>query len=106
MRPAVQVVWFKRDFRWTDHAPLVQATATGLPTLFLALLEPSLMAAPQSDDRHWRFVTESVFALNQAQPRLPVYLLHGEAEQVFTTLLQFYDINGAEPPRNWHPAHL
>ncbi|MGB0136297.1 MAG: FAD-binding domain-containing protein [Flavobacteriales bacterium] len=92
MRPAVQVVWFKRDFRWTDHAPLVQATASGLPTLFLALLEPSLMAVPQSDDRHWRFVTESVFALNQVQPRLPVYLLHGEAEQVFTTLLQFYDI--------------
>lgn len=86
------MVWFKRDFRWTDHKPLVQATQSGLPTLCLALLEPSLMSAPQSGDRHWRFVTESVFALNAAQPRLPVYLLHGEAEEVFATLLATYDV--------------
>lgn len=86
------MVWFKRDFRWTDHNPLVQAAQSGLPTLCLALLEPSLMGAPQSGDRHWRFVTESVFALNAAQPRLPVYLLHGEAEEVFETLLATYDV--------------
>ncbi|MEM9023226.1 MAG: deoxyribodipyrimidine photo-lyase, partial [Bacteroidota bacterium] len=62
--PEINVVWFKRDLRLRDHRPLCRAIASGKPLLMLAFFEPSLMAAPQSDDRHWRFVWQSINAMN------------------------------------------
>ena len=43
------VVWFKRDLRVHDHAPLAHAAAHG-PVLCLYVLEPSLwMTLPRFD---------------------------------------------------------
>lgn len=76
----INVVWFKRDLRLADHAPLRYAIASGRPTLLLTFLEPSLIRAAESSDRHWRFVYESVQdiqrQLDAHQARL--YLLHNE----------------------------
>ena len=48
----LQVVWFKRDLRWEDHAPLAAAVATGQPVVALLLHEPSLWAQPVYSNRH------------------------------------------------------
>ena len=64
MKEKINIVWFKRDFRLSDHQPLCQAVNSGLPTLLIAFLEPSLMQAPQSDVRHWRFIVQSVKDMN------------------------------------------
>ncbi|MEM6362773.1 MAG: deoxyribodipyrimidine photo-lyase, partial [Bacteroidota bacterium] len=53
----VNIVWFKRDIRLLDNEPLYYASLDNVPVILLAFLEPSLMALPQSDSRHWRFVT-------------------------------------------------
>ncbi|MCG8389054.1 MAG: deoxyribodipyrimidine photo-lyase, partial [Cytophagales bacterium] len=59
-KPKINIVWFKRDLRLSDHQPLCHAIEDGSPVLLLAFLEPSLMKAPQSDTRHWRFVYQSI----------------------------------------------
>ncbi|HAS45288.1 MAG TPA: hypothetical protein DCS93_32695, partial [Microscillaceae bacterium] len=36
----INVVWFKRDLRLQDHAPLKAAIESGLPTLLIYIFEP------------------------------------------------------------------
>ncbi|MBC8151468.1 MAG: deoxyribodipyrimidine photo-lyase [Bacteroidetes bacterium] len=57
-RPIINILWFKRDLRLHDHTPLTAAIETGKPLLLLYCFEPSVMADPNYDARHWRFVTE------------------------------------------------
>jgi deoxyribodipyrimidine photo-lyase len=63
--PAISIVWFKRDLRLQDHEPLRRAWQEGLPVLLLYVFEPSVMAAPTYDIRHWRFVRESLEDMNR-----------------------------------------
>lgn len=60
----VSLVWFKRDLRLDDHAPLRDAIAAGRPILMLYCFEPELMADPHYAERHWRFVGESIRDMN------------------------------------------
>lgn len=63
-RSAINIVWFKRDLRLRDHAPLQAAINAGQPLLLLYCFEPSVMADPNYDLRHWRFVRECLTDLN------------------------------------------
>jgi deoxyribodipyrimidine photo-lyase len=59
------VVWLKRDLRIQDHAPLVAAAGSG-PCVALYVFEPSLLAAPEVDGAHVRFVLECLAELRGA----------------------------------------
>jgi deoxyribodipyrimidine photo-lyase len=48
----IQVVWFKRDLRTTDHAPLAEAAAAG-PVLPLYVAEPEYWRLPDVSIRQW-----------------------------------------------------
>ncbi len=91
----VNIVWFKRDLRFTDHEPLYAAQQSGLPLLLLYCFEPSVMAYHDSDTRHWRFVYESLAEMNaklkthQAQ----LFVFHNEAQTVFETLMEHFHIH-------------
>jgi deoxyribodipyrimidine photo-lyase len=90
----VNIVWFKRDLRFTDNEPLYVATQNNLPVLLIYFFEPSVMAYDDSDTRHWRFVYES---LQEMQTKLivkntEVYTFHNEVEVVFNELLKLYDV--------------
>ena len=54
MSDAVQCVWFKRDLRLFDHAPLVEAVARG-QIVPVYVIEPEVMDAPDFDALHWGF---------------------------------------------------
>ena len=69
-RPAVNILWFKRDLRLRDHEPLKTAVESGKPLLLLYCFEPSVIADPNYDPRHWRFLTECLTDLNQQLPTL------------------------------------
>lgn len=58
----LQVVWFKRDLRPSDHRPLAEAARAG-PVLPLFIVEPALWAEPDLSARQWAFVAESLNAL-------------------------------------------
>ena len=40
---SISVVWFKRDLRLQDHAPLAEAIRAGRPVLLCYCFEPELM---------------------------------------------------------------
>ncbi len=61
----IAIVWFKRDLRLQDHEPLRRARQEGLPVLLLYAFEPSVMASPTYDVRHWRFVREALDDMNR-----------------------------------------
>ncbi len=58
----MNVVWFKRDLRVTDHAPLAQACAHGR-VLPLYVYEPSLIAQPDVSAQHVAFINECLQTL-------------------------------------------
>jgi deoxyribodipyrimidine photo-lyase len=66
VQPRINIVWFKKDLRLQDHLPLAQAIASQKPTLLLFVFEPSIMAANDADDRHCRFMYQSIMQLQQA----------------------------------------
>lgn len=59
-QPLCNLIWFKRDLRLEDHAPLAAAAAAGLPLLMVYFVEPSLWASPEYDPRHGRFIYQSL----------------------------------------------
>lgn len=61
----MSVVWLKRDLRVTDHAPLVEACARG-EVLVLYVVEPELIAQPETDPSHVAFVAASLAELREA----------------------------------------
>ncbi len=58
----VQVVWFKRDLRLHDHAPLREAAARG-PVLPVYVWEPELLRSPEYDAAHGVFVADCLAEL-------------------------------------------
>ena len=88
MMAPVQLVWFKRDLRVFDHAPLAQAARRG-PVLPLHIAEPGLWAPPDAAGRHWAFVAESLAELHIDLSALgqPLVVRLGEAVPVLQDLL-------------------
>ena len=93
-KKAINIVWFKRDLRFTDHEPLYLAQQSEIPTLLVYFFEASLMAHDDSDTRHWRFVYESVQEMQSklAKNTAEIYYFHSEVQLVFEELLNEYDI--------------
>lgn len=60
---SLQVVWFKRDLRTTDHEALYRACAVG-PTLCLYVIEPSYWQQDSTSNRQWLFVREALVDLD------------------------------------------
>jgi deoxyribodipyrimidine photo-lyase len=85
---AVQLVWFKRDLRTVDHAPLVRAARAG-PVLPLYIVEPGLWRQPDAAGRHWAFIRHSLVELDEALGALGQRLVVrvGEAVEVLADLV-------------------
>ena len=60
----IVLLWYKRDLRARDHAPLSQAlklgVALGFPVLALYSFEPSVTSAPDFSDFHKQFIVDSL----------------------------------------------
>jgi deoxyribodipyrimidine photo-lyase len=94
VKAKINIVWFKRDLRLKDHLPLKIAIEQGKPLLFIYIFEPSLISAPYSDERHWRFAFESIDDLNDQLKRYnqQIVSLHGEVIPVFKEIMQRFDV--------------
>ncbi|WGI25075.1 FAD-binding domain-containing protein [Halomonas alkaliantarctica] len=87
----IQVVWFKRDLRIHDHAPLSNAAAAG-PVLPVFAIEPGQWQAPDSALRHWQFAADSLADLAQALGTLglPLCLWQGSMLDLLAALKAHY----------------
>lgn len=69
----VHVVWFKRDLRVRDHAPLANAATMGR-VLPLYVFEPELWQQPEMDVTHFQFIIQSLQELDRHLSRLGLRL--------------------------------
>ena len=92
MTQSINVVWFKRDLRITDHAPLFQAAQVG-NVLSLYIVEPELWRQPDSGRRHWHFIHDSLVELQASLAPIgaPLTIRIGEAIDVLQQLLYELD---------------
>ena len=90
----VNIVWFKRDLRFTDNEALFHAHQSGLPLLLVYFFEPSVMSYDDADTRHWRFIYESIQDLQRKlnASNTKIYFFHSEVKTVFSELIQHFDI--------------
>ena len=81
------VLWFKRDLRLADHAPLVTAAAEGR-VLPLYVVEPDYWALPDTSYRHWMFLSDAVRDLRDriAERGGELSVRTGDAVEVLTAL--------------------
>jgi len=82
-KPAISILWLKRDLRWQDHAALQSALHAGLPLLAIYLKEPTQWDQIQYSDRQWQFVWDSVAAMNEVLGQQKVHALGCEAMEFF-----------------------
>jgi deoxyribodipyrimidine photo-lyase len=83
----MHVVWFKRDLRIRDHAPLAEAARWGT-ALPLFIYEPELWEGPDYDPRHWAFARQCLEELDGNLRRLgaPLVARTGDAVEVLRSL--------------------
>ncbi|WP_239232384.1 cryptochrome/deoxyribodipyrimidine photo-lyase family protein [Thiomicrospira aerophila] len=93
-KPRVQLVWFKRDLRIHDHAPLYFAAQQGA-VLPVYVFEPVLWQQPDASLRQWRFVADCLLDLDADLRALGQGLVFavGEVTDLFAQLQQDYQIS-------------
>ena len=64
MSGAAALVWFKRDLRVRDHAPLAAAMDFER-ALGLVVIEPDWLQSPECDPRHVAFLLDCVTELRR-----------------------------------------
>lgn len=87
MSPLTNIIWFKRDLRVSDHAPLAAAAKAGR-VLPLYIVEPELWKLTDSSRRHWHFIHDSLLDLQRDLVALGASLMIrvGEATEVLEQL--------------------
>lgn len=103
-RPDCVIVWFKRDLRLQDHAPLRAAIGSGLPVLLWVCFEPSWMRASSSDVRHWRFLWQAAADV-AAQIRArggQLYIVHDEVLPALDRLSAWVRVRGIYAHQETH----
>jgi len=81
------LVWFKRDLRVRDHAPLAEAMRYD-HALALVVIEPQWLESPECDQRHVAFLLDCAARLQRdlAALGLPLLVRTGPVPQVLQSL--------------------
>ena len=85
---AIDVVWFKRDLRIRDHAPLLAAAESGRPILCLMLLEPLRIKQPDVDPIHLQWELDVAERLDRDLRRRggALHVVHADAIEALSSL--------------------
>ncbi len=91
----VHIVWFKRDLRVVDHAPLVDAAARG-PVLPLYVAEPGYWQLPDTSGRQWEAVADGLRELRADLATLgqPLVVRTGDVVEVLEQLRRRHGLVG------------
>lgn len=90
----IQVVWFKRDLRITDHRPLFEAALRDGPVVPLFIVEEEILKAPDSSALHWDFQRAALHDLDGQLRALgaPLVIRQGEAVAVLEEIRRDHGI--------------
>lgn len=91
---SIQLVWFKKDLRIHDHAPLFEAAQRG-PVWAVYVYEPEMIQADDFDPSHLVFINQSLSELSQALQKrgIPLTILKGDLPSAFEQLQQMAPIH-------------
>ncbi|MGI9523755.1 MAG: deoxyribodipyrimidine photo-lyase/cryptochrome family protein [Hyphomicrobiaceae bacterium] len=94
-KPAVQVVWFKRDLRVVDHRPLSRASALG-HVLPLLVVEPDWWRQPDMSARQFLFYRECALELTDSLAALgqPLDVRIGDVVECLTVINNTFQVAG------------
>lgn len=94
-KPKINIVWFKRDLRVHDHAPLYEASQASLPVLPLYVVEPDYWQQKFASRRHWHFLHDCLTELREDCQKIgqSLVLRVGEVVDVLDRLNDQYDIH-------------
>ena len=89
----LQIVWFKRDLRVSDHRPLAMAAVQG-PVLPLFVVEPALWRQVDMSARQWAFVRECLAELSDSLACLgqPLIIRTGDVADVLQDLHESHGV--------------
>lgn len=87
----LNIIWFKRDLRFSDHPVLEELSNSPNQVLLLYIHEPSVFNSTHYSPRHERFIWESVNELQSiAESKgFHFFALEDEANNVFSKLHEF-----------------
>jgi deoxyribodipyrimidine photo-lyase len=88
---SLQIVWFKRDLRLFDHQALTESSQLG-PILCLYIFEPSYWKLPDSSQRQFEFLKESLHDLDEALIKIgsKLIIMSGDVCEVFDRLYKIF----------------
>lgn len=89
----MNVVWFKRDLRLSDHLPLLEASRNG-EVLGVYIYEPEVIHQTDFDAIHLQFINESLAELREGFNALggKLIIVKGSALRVFQRLSDEYEM--------------
>jgi deoxyribodipyrimidine photo-lyase len=90
----IHIIWFKRDLRLSDHAPLKEVERVSHQVLLLYIHEPDLENDPHYDQRHFRFISQSIDDLNDqlSKHHTQVLCMHCSSDDAFELLAKTFEI--------------
>ena len=95
MLDKINIVWFKKDLRITDHLPIYKASKESLPFIPLYVLDQNYWSQSFSSIRHWNFVYDCLKELNDELTKIgqPLIIKNGSATEVFKNIQSIFKIN-------------
>jgi deoxyribodipyrimidine photo-lyase len=92
----INVLWFKRDLRLTDHAPLKSVLEAEEDFLAVYIFEPELLQHSNYSDMHWSFVWSALLDLKDQVESLGggLRIINASAKKAFSDLVRQYTIKG------------
>jgi len=86
------IVWFKRDLRIIDNAPLNAAIENGNPCFLIFVFEPGVCQLPDWSIRHWQFIYHSIIDLNKKLSNCKIVCCYGEVKIIFEEIIKHHSI--------------
>lgn len=97
-KPKILLVWYKRDLRITDHAPLTAALVLGkekdIPVIAWYSFEPRITSAPDFSDFHRQFIESSLTELSSLLKarNIPLIIFERPISEAMKNILEHYKI--------------
>ena len=87
-KPDIQIIWFKRDLRVYDHAPLFAASHKNIATIPLYVVEHEYWKQPFASRKHWHFIHDCITELREKLASLgqPLIVRTGGIINILETL--------------------
>ena len=94
MSEKVNVLWFKRDLRISDHKSLFEINNKNIPFIPIYVFEEEYWKQPFASFRHWHFINDCLHELRSKMSELgnPLIVRQGNVLDSFTKLAKEFEI--------------